>query len=260
MRRIERWIVRKDMLLFGPRAGMGGYSEAEKGAMKKAAGIAACEFVSDGMRVGLGTGSTVKYSLLELGRRIREEGLSIVGIPTSNETEEISIEQGIEITSWRDCSALDIVIDGADEFDSELHLIKGGGGALLREKIVAESSAAMVVVADASKKVDTLGQFPLPIEVNSYGLEQTHRRISQICPGEVDVRLNSDGSVYHTDNGNPILDANFGPTIENPSQTQDLIRGISGVVEVGLFVGIADVVVLAAPDGCEIIRKNNARL
>jgi len=248
------------MLLFGPRDIMGGFSNAEKDAMKKAAGIAACEFVNDGMRVGLGTGSTVKFSLLELGRRIREEGLKIVGIPTSNETERISIEQGIEITSWQDCLGLDIVIDGADEFDSELHLIKGGGGALLREKIVAESSGAMIVVADASKQVQTLGEFPLPVEVNPYGLEQTQRRISEICPGEVVLRKNSDGSVYHTDNGNPILDAKFGPTISNPLETEGLIRSISGVVEVGLFVGIADVVVLAAPGGCEIIRKSNARV
>ena len=248
------------MLLFGTCEIMGGYSDAEKEDMKKAAGIAACEFVQDGMRVGLGTGSTVKFSLLELGRKIREEGLSIVGIPTSNETERISIEQGIEITSWTDCTGLDIVIDGADEFDSELHLIKGGGGALLREKIVAESSGAMVVVADASKQVDTLGEFPLPIEVNPYGIEQTMRRIEKMCPGDVVVRRNSDGTVYHTDNGNPILDAKFGPSIDNPSDTQDLIRSISGVVEVGLFVGIADVVVLAAPGGCQIIRKPDARV
>lgn len=248
------------MLLFGTCEIMGGYSDAEKEAMKKAAGIAACEFVQDGMRVGLGTGSTVKFSLLELGRKIREEGLSIVGIPTSNETERISIEQGIEITSWADCTGLDIVIDGADEFDSELHLIKGGGGALLREKIVAESSGAMVVVADASKQVGTLGEFPLPIEVNPYGIEQTMRRIEQMCPGDVVVRRNSDGTVYHTDNGNPILDAKFGPSIDNPADAQNLIRSISGVVEVGLFVGIADVVVLAAPGGCQIIRKPDARV
>ncbi len=252
--------MRKDMLLFGSSRNMGTYTDAEKDSMKQSAGIAACEFVKDGMRVGLGTGSTVKFTLYELGRRIREEGLSIVGIPTSNETEKISIEQGIEITSWADCTGLDIVIDGADEFDSDLHLIKGGGGALLREKIVAESSGAMVVVADASKKVGALGEFPLPIEVNPYGLEQTQRRIMQICPGDVNVRENDDGSVYLTDNGNPILDAEFGPTIVNPSQTQDLIRGISGVVEVGLFVDIADVVVLAAPGGCQMIRKPNARV
>ncbi|MDP6907094.1 MAG: ribose-5-phosphate isomerase RpiA [Candidatus Thalassarchaeaceae archaeon] len=239
---------------------MGDFSDEEKAAMKKAAGIAACEFVKNGMKVGLGTGSTVKYTILELGRRIREEGLKIQGIPTSEQTEIISIEQGIELVNWADCSGLDIVIDGADEFDSELHLIKGGGGALLREKIVAESSGSMVVVADATKKVQTLGDFPLPVEVNPYGWEQTMRRLQNLCPGEVLVRKNADGSTFLTDNGNPILDACFGSTIDKPREMEAVIRSIAGVVEVGLFVDIADVIVLAAQNGCEIIRKENSRI
>ena len=140
--------------------------------------------------------------------------------------------------------------------DSELHLIKGGGGALLREKIVAESSGGMIVVADASKRVEVLGEFPLPIEVNPYGWEQTKRRIEAICGGVVNRR----GPDYLTDNGNPILDAHFGPTIEDPVKMEADLRAISGVVEVGLFTDTADVVVLAAPGGCELIRKPTARL
>ena len=224
--------------------------------MKAEAGIAACAFVESGMQIGIGTGSTVKYTILELGRRIRKEGLEITGIPTSDATEKLSIEQGIPMLNWDSCDHLDLVIDGADEFDNELHLIKGGGGALLREKIVAESSGGMIVVADASKRVEVLGAFPLPIEVNPYGWEQTKRRIESLCSGTVELR----GPDYLTDNGNPILDANFGPNISDPVQMEADLRAIAGVVEVGLFTNTADVVVLAAPGGCELIRKPTARL
>ena len=235
---------------------MSPFTAEEKEAMKAEAGIAACAFVESGMQIGIGTGSTVKYTILELGRRIREEGLKISGIPTSDATESLSIEQGIPMLDWRDCDHLDLVIDGADEFDPHLHLIKGGGGALLREKIVAESSGGMIVVADASKRVDVLGAFPLPIEVNPYGWEQTKRRIESLCSGTVELR----GPDYRTDNGNPILDANFGPNISDPIQMEADLRAIAGVVEVGLFTNTADVVVLAAPGGCELIRKPTARL
>jgi ribose 5-phosphate isomerase A len=235
---------------------MSQFTAEEKEAMKAEAGIAACAFVESGMQIGIGTGSTVKYTILELGRRIREEGLEISGIPTSDATETMSIEQGIPMLDWRDCDHLDLVIDGADEFDPELHLIKGGGGALLREKIVAESSGGMIVVADASKRVDVLGAFALPIEVNPYGWEQTKRRIESLCSGTVELR----GPDYRTDNGNPILDANFGPNISDPVQMEADLRAIAGVVEVGLFTNTADVVVLAAPGGCELIRKPTARL
>ena len=235
---------------------MSQFSAEEKEAMKAEAGIAACAFVENGMRIGIGTGSTVKYTILELGRRIREEGLEIAGIPTSDATEKLSIEQGIPMLDWDSCEHLDLVIDGADEFDEELHLIKGGGGALLREKIVAESSGGMIVVADASKRVDVLGEFPLPIEVNPYGWEQTMRRIKSLCDGPIQLR----GPDYLTDNGNPILDAHFGATIVDPVQLEADLRAIAGVVEVGLITNTADVVVLAAPGGCELIRTPTARL
>jgi ribose 5-phosphate isomerase A len=211
------------------------------------------------MRVGLGTGSTVTHTVAELGRRIREEGLVIQGIPTSVATQNQAIAEGIPLLDWADCDGLDIVIDGADEFDGDFNLIKGGGGALLREKIVAESSASMVVVADSSKRVDVLGAFALPIEVNPYGWQQTMRRISAICSGPVSLRQN-EGEDFLTDNGNPILDANFGATISDPVALEADLRAITGVVEVGLFTGICDVVVLASIDGCEILRKPNGRL
>ena len=140
-------------------------------ALKAEAGIAACRYVTSGMKVGLGTGSTVKYTILEIGRRVRDEGLEIVGVPTSLATEQLAKEQGIKLCELDELDGLDVVIDGTDEFDPEFQLIKGGGAALLREKVVAQSSAKMVVVADDRKKVDCLGAFPLPIEVTpfSYG-------------------------------------------------------------------------------------------
>lgn len=238
---------------------MSDWSDQQKSAMKKAAGIAACQFVKSGMRVGLGTGSTVTHTVAELGRRMREEGLKIEGIPTSIATENQAIAEGIPLLDWANCEGLDIVIDGADEFDPQFNLIKGGGGALLREKIVAESSGGMVVVADASKQVAVLGEFALPIEVNLYGRQQTMRRISALCSGSVVLRQQA-GEDYLTDNGNPILDAHFGASISDPVALEADLRAITGVVEVGLFTGICDVVVLASPDGCEILRKPNGRL
>ena len=138
--------------------------------LKKIAGEAACEFVKSGMRVGLGTGSTVKYTVLELARRIQEEGLQIVGVPTSIATENLAKESGVPLVELGSLNGLDIVIDGTDEFDPNFQLIKGGGAALLREKIVAQQSAAMVVVADARKQVECLGAFGIPIEITPLSL------------------------------------------------------------------------------------------
>ena len=137
-------------------------------ALKRHAGIEACKFVKSGMKVGLGTGSTVKHTVIELGRMISEEGLKIVGVPTSIVTEKLALEVGIPLVELSSVDGLDIVIDGADEYDPNFQLIKGGGAALLREKIVAQESAAMVVVADDRKRVEQLGAFPLPIEVTPF--------------------------------------------------------------------------------------------
>ena len=187
--------------------------------LKQQAGIAACKYVKSGMKVGLGTGSTVKYTVLELGRMIAEEGMEIVGVPTSLATQKLAIEVGIPLVELSDCTHLDIVIDGADEFDPEFNLIKGGGAALLREKIVAQESKAMVVVADQRKQVDALGAFPLPIEITPFSFEATIRQLSRLLDCRVNCRMSGDNPVI-TDNGNYIADAHCGPTLTNPNQTE----------------------------------------
>ena len=217
---------------------------ADVEALKKQAGIEACKFVKSGMKVGLGTGSTVKHTVIELGRRISEEGLEIVGVPTSLATEKLATEVGIQLVELSDIDGLDIVIDGADEYDQNFQLIKGGGAALLREKIVAQESAAMVVVADDRKKVETLGAFPLPIEVTPFSHEATVRALSRLLDCRVNIRMAGDGPVI-TDNGNMIADAHTGPKISNPIKTESEILQIAGVVQVGLFNNMCDAVAVS---------------
>ena len=232
---------------------------ADVEALKKQAGIEACKFVKSGMKVGLGTGSTVKHTVIELGRRISEEGLEIVGVPTSLATEKLATEVGIQLVELSDIDGLDIVIDGADEYDQNFQLIKGGGAALLREKIVAQESAAMVVVADDRKKVETLGAFPLPIEVTPFSHEATVRALSRLLDCRVNIRMAGDGPVI-TDNGNMIADAHTGPKISNPIMTESDILQIAGVVQVGLFNNMCDAVVLAGVDGIQTFVNSNGRL
>lgn len=227
--------------------------------LKKQAGIAACKYVKSGMKVGLGTGSTVKHTVVELGRRISEEGLEIVGVPTSISTETLAKEVGIPLVELSDIDGLDIVIDGADEYDPNFQLIKGGGAALLREKIVAQESAAMVVVADDRKRVSTLGAFPLPIEVTPFSHESTVRALSRLLDCRVNIRMAGDGPVF-TDNGNMIADAHTGPKISNPIETESQILLIAGVVQVGLFNNMCDAVVLAGINGVETFTNPNGRL
>ena len=212
-------------------------------ALKRQAGIAACDFVQDGMKIGLGTGSTVRYTVLELGRRMQQEGLAIVGVPTSEATKSLAESLNIPLVPLAEAGVLDLVIDGADEFDSDYNLIKGGGGALTREKIVAQSSNGMVVVADDRKQVEILGEFDLPIEVLPFEWKRTADRVTEICPGNV-VRRGGDDP-FISDNGGYILDCSFGSTITNPSELESSLLDIAGVVEVGLFVGICDAVVMA---------------
>ena len=237
-------------------ASMSGMDSVEQA--KKAAGIAACDFVSDGMDVGLGTGSTVRYTVIELGRRMSEEGLKIRGVPTSIETEELATKLGIPLISFDEVNRLSVTIDGADEFDSNFHLIKGGGGALTREKIVAQISNAMVVVTDPRKDVGVLGEFPLPVEVVQFGWEVTVRHLQEICPGEVSMRGGDDPFV--TDNGNFIIDCHFGPSIIEPVKLESKIQSIAGVVEVGLFTHIADAVIIGSLEGIEVRIKTDGRL
>ena len=227
--------------------------------LKQQAGIEACKFVSNGMKVGLGTGSTVKYTVIELGRRIAEEGLQIVGVPTSLATEQLANKVGIPLVKLSDCSHLDIVIDGADEFDRDFNLIKGGGAALLREKIVAQESNSMVVVADDRKLVNVLGAFPLPIEITPFAHQATIRKLANLLDCRVNCRMSGDNPVV-TDNGNYIADAHCGPSIAEPVKLEGKILNIAGVVQVGLFNEMCDVVVLANDSGVEILTNPNGRL
>jgi len=226
--------------------------------LKREAGIAACSFVRSGMKLGLGTGSTVRYTVLEIGRRIAEEGLDVVGVPTSEATKALSESLGIPLLNLEEAGELDLTIDGADEFDTNLDLIKGGGGALTREKRVAEASKAMLVVADDRKQVGVLGAFDLPMEVIASDWEAVRDRMLEICPGE--VRLRGGDAPYLTDNGGYILDCGFGPTISDPEALESQILSVSGLVEVGLFVGICDAVVMATSNGVSTLVKGNGRL
>ena len=232
---------------------------ADVEALKKKAGIEACQFVKSGMKVGLGTGSTVKHTVIELGRRMAEEGLEIVGVPTSLATEKLAIELGIPLVELSEIDGLDIVIDGADEYDPDFQLIKGGGAALLREKIVAQESSSMVVVADDRKRVDTLGAFPLPIEVTPFSHEATVRALSRLLDCRVNIRMAGDGPVV-TDNGNMIADAHTGPKITDPNSLETQILQIAGVVQVGLFNNMCDAVVLAGTDGVQTVLNPKGRL
>jgi len=225
-------------------------------ALKAEAGKAACDYVAEGMNVGLGTGSTVKYTILELGRRVREEGLNIVGVPTSIATRDLALEVGIPLANLDDLTGLDVVIDGTDEFDPAFQLIKGGGAALLREKVVAQASKRMVVVADDRKQVNVLGAFPLPIEVTPFSHNTTKRSIEFVLGCDVVMRMDGD-DLLQTDNGNYIADAHTGATITEPETTEAALLALAGVVQVRLFNNMCDAVVLASPSGVKILEKTD---
>ena len=211
------------------------------------------DFIEDRMRVGLGTGSTAAWMVRALGERVREEGLSIVGVPTSRRTAELAAQVGIQVVSLDEARWLDITIDGTDEFDSDLNLIKGGGGAHLQEKIVATASDTMVVIADPSKRVEHLGAFPLPVEVIPFGWQTTKALLEEALDA-TDVlgttgtlRMNG-AAPFVTDEGNHILDLALG-RIGNPRQLSLALNQVPGVVENGLFIDICDAVVIGFPDG-----------
>ncbi|TCS84373.1 ribose-5-phosphate isomerase RpiA [Tepidibacillus fermentans] len=212
---------------------------------KQLVGEKAVDYIKDGMVVGLGTGSTVYWTIQKLGQLVKE-GLSIKGIPTSVRTEELAKELGIPLTDFASVDRIDVTIDGADEIDSELNLIKGGGGALLREKIVAAASAQLIIVADESKLVKQLGQFPLPVEVIPFGWENTMKKIAEFgCQPR--LRLVDDKPDI-TDNGNYILDCKF-DKITKPEQLNKELNTIPGVVENGLFPNIANMFLIGKKDG-----------
>lgn len=228
-------------------------------AYKRAAAARAVEFVKPGMRIGLGTGSTAKHFVELLGERVHS-GLDIIAVPTSEATSADARRCGIALTTLDDTPELDLTVDGADEIGPNLDLIKGGGGALLREKIVAAASARMIVIADYSKCVKTLGQFPLPIEVVSFGLGATQRAVNEAIkavqrPGPLTLRLDRDRHPFVTDGGHWILDAALG-RIDDPAALAHSLCEVPGVVEHGLFVGLAQLAIIGGPDGVKITERS----
>jgi ribose 5-phosphate isomerase A len=224
---------------------------------KQRAGLRAAEYVEDGMRVGLGTGTTAHWLVERLGERVRE-GLRVRCVPTSRRTEEQARGLGIPLVTLGEVGELDIAIDGADEIGPGLALIKGGGGALLREKLVASAARRFVVIADASKRVEVLGRFPLPVEVVQFGWELTARRVASVVGVEPLLRRDTNGEPFVTDNGNFILDCRCG-AIQDPARTERELKSLVGVVECGLFVNMADTAVLADEDGLEVVEQNRER-
>ncbi|MBW4710243.1 ribose-5-phosphate isomerase RpiA [Roseobacter sp. YSTF-M11] len=221
----------------------------------------AAQFVESGMRVGLGTGSTAAWLVRCLGEMVRDDGLRIRGVPTSTRTAELAREVGIEVVSLDEAKWLDITIDGADEFDGQLNLIKGGGGALLQEKIVATASDQMVVIADVGKEVETLGAFPLPIEVIPFGWQTTQALVEEtlvsmdVLGRKSTLRMNGDVP-FVTDEGNHIIDLHV-KRIGNARQLALVLNQMPGVVENGLFIDICDTVVIGYGDGRVEVRDIN---
>jgi len=225
---------------------------------KREAAAGALDFVRPGMRLGLGTGSTAAHFVELLAARVRQ-GLEVVGVPTSEATQALAERLGVPLTTLDETPALDLTVDGADEIAPDLSLIKGAGGALLREKIVAAASARMVVIADESKWVETLGRFPLSIEVVPFGLEATRRAVEAAAaavgaPGSALLRRNKDGHAFVTDGGHFILDAALG-RIPRPDILAGRLAAIPGVVEHGLFIGLAQVAVIAGPAGVRVAER-----
>ena len=227
-------------------------------AQKRAAAARALEAVKPGMRLGLGTGSTARHLVELLGERVRA-GLSVIGVPTSETTRSDAGRVGIPLSTLDETPELDLTVDGADEIGPDLALIKGGGGALLREKIVASASARMIVIADGSKQVSVLGRFPLPIEVVPFGFTATRRAIEAASaasgsPGRTRLRLGPDGHAFVTDEGHWILDAAL-ERITDPVGLADRLAAIAGVVEHGLFIGLAQTAVIADAAGVHVIER-----
>ncbi len=226
---------------------------------KRAAALAALEFVEPGMRLGLGTGSTASHFIDGLGARLRnDKGLKLACVPTSERTARQAERLGIALTTLDETPCLDLTVDGADELDDRLDLIKGGGGALMREKIVAASSRRMIVIADASKRVKTLGRFPLPVEVLRFGASATALKIGEALgrmgrPVAPTLRMH-DGEPFISDNGNLIVDCAI-DRIADPAGLATLLSGIPGVVDHGLFIGMASMAIIGTSDGVRMLKR-----
>jgi len=226
--------------------------------LKRQAAARALEEVRDGMRLGLGTGSTARHFVELLGEKVRA-GMKVIGVPTSEATGADAMRCGIALTTLDDIDRLDLTVDGADAIDPSLNLIKGGGGALLREKIVAAASDRMIVIADETKWVDVLGRFPLPVEVIPFGLAATQRAMSRAfaqsdVSGQMGLRKAKDGHVFVTDGGHWIIDAHLGRIGDAP-RLAGLLSLIPGVVEHGLFIGLAHTAVLAGAQGIRVMER-----
>lgn len=227
-------------------------------AQKRAAAARALEFIQPGMKIGIGTGSTARHFIELLGEKVRA-GLDVIGVPTSEATRDHCAREGIRLTTLDETPDLDVTVDGADEIAPDFSLIKGGGGALLREKIVAAASKSMIVIADESKWVPALGRFLLPVEVTPFGYGATRKAIERVLApinpsGAVKLRFRTDGHVFVTDGGHWILDVNFG-RIGDPGAVACGLANIPGVMEHGLFVGMAKVVVLAGAGGVRVVER-----
>jgi ribose 5-phosphate isomerase A len=220
---------------------------------KEAAARASLRFVRDGNIVGLGTGSTAAYAVKFLGERV-QAGLKIRGIPTSVQTRDLATSLGIPLTTLDEFQQIDVTIDGADEFDPQLHLIKGGGGALLREKIIASASRQLVIIADSSKQVAVLGKFPLPVEVIPFAQPLVAKRIAALG-ASVKIRQDKSGKPFATDEGHCILDCSFGQIPDPPALSSEL-KAIPGVVEHGLFIDLATVVLVAKGERVSEFRRS----
>lgn len=226
--------------------------------LKREAARRALEDVRPGMRLGLGTGSTARHFVDLLGARVAQ-GLDVICVPTSEVTARQAESLAIPLSDLETLGQLDLTVDGADELDANLNLIKGGGGALLREKIVAAASATMIVIADSSKVVATLGRFPLPVEVNRFGLAATRHAVTEIlkahcAEGGLKLRGEDKGEVFVTDGGHLILDAFFGRISQPEALSRDLLD-IPGVVQHGLFLDMCSKAYVAAPDGVKTLLK-----
>lgn len=225
---------------------------------KHAAAARAMDFVQPGMRLGLGTGSTAAHFIDLLSERVRA-GLDIVAVPSSEATRERATRGGVTLTTLDETPQLDLTVDGADEIAPDLTLIKGGGGALLREKIVAAASTRMIVIADESKWVSVLGEFPLPIEISPFGAAAICRAIETVsaeagCPGPLELRKGQDGRPFVTDGGHWLLDAKL-QRIPDPPKLAIRLAPVPGVMEHGLFIGLAQTAILAGPNGVRLVER-----
>ncbi len=232
---------------------------ADADSLKRAAGVAASELVDSGMRLGLGTGSTVAHLLVALSERLKEGRLrDVVGVPTSLRTAREARELGIQLTSLTETPVLDLTIDGADEVDPDLEVIKGLGGALLREKMVAQASRRLPIMVDESTVVPALGaQCPVPVEVVQFGWE-VHRSFMESLGADPVLRVGADGEPVVTDNGNYIIDCHFSGGIDDPESLERALGARAGVVETGLFLGMATEVLVSGPAGVKTLVRQDS--